>query len=117
MDRRGFLRMLGMGAATIASAPIIKPKGFFSFYGTGEVWKPEPLWVPSDKVILGFDLGADGYGVWTARLGKWCSGPIELGTSIVLPDGSTLGADARGGMISTTRYTANSPSTITLVTA
>jgi hypothetical protein len=40
MDRRNFLRFLGLGAAAAVAAPIIKPKAFFSFFGTGEVWKP-----------------------------------------------------------------------------
>jgi len=40
MNRRGFLRFLGAGAAAAVAAPIIKPKSFFSFFGTGEVWKP-----------------------------------------------------------------------------
>ena len=39
MDRRGFLRFLGLGAAAAVAAPIIKPKAFFSFY-TPTVWKP-----------------------------------------------------------------------------
>ena len=43
MDRRGFLRFLGLGAAAAVAAPIIKPKAFFSFY-TGKVWQPEPQW-------------------------------------------------------------------------
>jgi hypothetical protein len=40
MDRRGFLRFLGLGAAAAVAAPIIKPKAFFSFFGTGEVYRP-----------------------------------------------------------------------------
>jgi len=42
MDRRGFLRLLGLGAAGAVAAPIIKPKAFFSFF-TGDVWKPRPV--------------------------------------------------------------------------
>lgn len=44
MDRRNFLRFLGLGAAAAVAAPIVKPKAFFSFFGTGEVWKPERSW-------------------------------------------------------------------------
>jgi len=44
MDRRSFLRFLGAGTAAAVAAPIIKPKSFFSFFGTGQVWKPEPVW-------------------------------------------------------------------------
>ncbi len=52
MDRRGFLRMLGLGAAAAVAAPIIKPKTFFSFFGTGEVWKPPPLAKPEWNVFF-----------------------------------------------------------------
>jgi hypothetical protein len=102
MDRRNFLRFLGLGAAAAVTAPIIKPKAFFSFYGTGV--RLEPLWTPADKLILGMDYAADGIGTWVARLGKWSSGLVLFGQTTTLPDGTTFGADARGGCISTWRF-------------
>jgi hypothetical protein len=43
IDRRGFLRFLGMGAAAAVAAPIVKPKSFF-FFDSAKVWKPESVW-------------------------------------------------------------------------
>lgn len=44
LSRRSFLRSILLGAVAPA---IIKPKSFFSFFGTGEVWKPKLASLPT----------------------------------------------------------------------
>lgn len=51
-SRRGFLRALLGGAAVVAAAPIIKPKFFFSFFGTGEVYVPKAAIIPGKVLTL-----------------------------------------------------------------
>jgi hypothetical protein len=51
MDRRGFLRFLGMGVAAAVAAPIIKPKSFF-FFGS-ELWKPpDPYYLTATEIMM-----------------------------------------------------------------
>lgn len=40
IDRRGFLRFLGMGVAASVAAPIIKPKKLW-FFGASDMWQPK----------------------------------------------------------------------------
>jgi hypothetical protein len=51
-SRRGFLRALLGGAAIVVAAPIIKPKFFFSFFGTGEVFVPRAAIIPGNVLTL-----------------------------------------------------------------
>jgi hypothetical protein len=109
MDRRSFLRFLGIGAGAAVAAPIIKPKSFF-FFDSAKVWKPEPLWTPGDTVVLGADYGPDGAVTWCARLGKWTTGPLSFGQLAKLPNGMVIATDNRGRYLTTT-YTMPQPDT------
>ena len=51
VDRRGFLRFLGLGAAAAVAAPIIKPKKLW-FFGASEMWKPEVVAATADEWVL-----------------------------------------------------------------
>jgi len=60
IDRRGFLKFLGLGAGAAVAAPIIKPKAFFSFFGTGEVFAPKVV------AVTTADMGCEWVAVRTS---------------------------------------------------
>jgi hypothetical protein len=80
MDRRGFLRFLGLGAAAAVAAPIIKPKAFFSFF-SGEA--------PVGEVVVATDLAGMDELDWTCYFVKWGEGKVYG----IYPRGENAGID------------------------
>lgn len=84
MDRRGFLRTLLGGAAVVVAAPIIKPKFFFSFFGTGEVFVPKPVIAGNVLTLLDIvrRMPKDGH---TAKIAELMMNPPWIGMADDMP--------------------------------